>query len=296
MNNSLVSIIVPCYNQAQYFKEALQSVLDQTYTNWECILVNDGSTDHTEEIALSWCKKDDRFIYIKKMNGGLSSARNTAIEIAKGEYLQFLDSDDVLDVRKLELSLKELNQDFNQSKNIVITNFRRFTDNSYNSTIPFCTLKPEMFHFRDVLLKWERVFSIPIHCGFFRSDLFHDFKFPEELKAKEDWVMWLHLFQKKAEIVFINKPLVYYRINPQSMTNNSRHMQENHLKAIVYIKDIISEKDYIDYLVFELKQKFEENSTLKNTINNIKKTASYRVTEKIKKAFLIKFFFKINKK
>ena len=96
MNNFLVSIIVPCYNQAQYFTEALQSVLDQTYKNWECILVNDGSTDHTEEIALEWSKIDDRFVYIKKENGGLSSARNSGIEIAKGDYLQFLDADDVL--------------------------------------------------------------------------------------------------------------------------------------------------------------------------------------------------------
>lgn len=76
LNLSLISVIVPCYNQAQYLDECLQSVLDQTYQNWECIIVNDGSPDNTEEIALRWTKKDSRFRYLKKENEGLSSARN----------------------------------------------------------------------------------------------------------------------------------------------------------------------------------------------------------------------------
>jgi glycosyltransferase involved in cell wall biosynthesis len=290
MNNSLVSIITPCYNQAQYLDEALQSVLEQTYSNWECIVVNDGSTDCTDEIALAWCKKDDRFIYIKKENGGLSSARNSGIERARGDYLQFLDSDDVLDTRKLELSLNELSKKNNKDKNILITNFRRFTENHNNSTIAFCTLTPDLFNFRAVLLKWESVFSIPIHCGFFKSDLFHDFRFPEELKAKEDWIMWLYLFQKKVNIIFINQPLAYYRLNPQSMTNDYIHMQENHIKAMVYIKEIISEKDYIDYLVFELKQKYGETTKLKTTICNYQNSRTFRIAEKIKAIFLAKFF------
>ena len=62
----MISIVVPCYNQAQYLEECLQSVLDQTYEKWECLIVNDGSTDNTEEIALQWKKKDSRFIYLKR--------------------------------------------------------------------------------------------------------------------------------------------------------------------------------------------------------------------------------------
>ncbi|WP_374360648.1 glycosyltransferase family 2 protein, partial [Cloacibacterium sp.] len=72
----LISVVVPCYNQAQYLDECLQSVLNQTYQDWECIIVNDGSPDHTEEIAKNWVEKDTRFIYLSKENGGLSSARN----------------------------------------------------------------------------------------------------------------------------------------------------------------------------------------------------------------------------
>jgi hypothetical protein len=71
-----ISIIIPCYNQAVFLPDALESVMNQTHLNWECIVVNDGSIDRTEEVALNWVRRDHRFIYLKKENGGLSSARN----------------------------------------------------------------------------------------------------------------------------------------------------------------------------------------------------------------------------
>ena len=108
----LISVIVPCYNQAQYLDECLQSVLDQTYTDWECIIVNDGSPDHTEEIAKKWVEKDARFRYLSKENGGLSSARNAGIEIAKGEWILPLDADDKIGERYLELAEKEFENDY----------------------------------------------------------------------------------------------------------------------------------------------------------------------------------------
>ena len=104
--NPLISVIVPCYNQAQYLDECLQPVLDQTYTDWECIIVNDGSPDHTEEVAKKWLEKDNRFRYIYKENGGLSSARNAGIREAKGEWIQFLDSDDKINTISFELLTK----------------------------------------------------------------------------------------------------------------------------------------------------------------------------------------------
>lgn len=290
---SKVSIIVPCYNQAQYLDEALQSVLRQTYTNWECIIVNDGSPDHTEEIANKWVNKDARFFYLKKDNGGLSSARNLGLDSAKGEYIQFLDSDDILNNRKIELSMKELHLEANI--NIVISNFRMFTDSPNYTSRPYCKLSFEFFNFKSTLLKWESVFSIPIHCGLFDTHLFEDFRFPEELKAKEDWIMWLCLFQKEFKVSFVDKPLAYYRMQQKSMTNDAKHMLENHMKAIVYIKNIISEKDYIDYLYLELQQKYNETVKLRTTIYNYQNSTTYKIAEKIKATFLLKYFLKIIK-
>lgn len=86
MGNPLISIIIPCYNQAQYLPETLQSVMEQVYPNWECLIVNDGSPDNTEEIALDWCRKDTRFRYLSKPNGGLSDTRNFGIKHSSGKY------------------------------------------------------------------------------------------------------------------------------------------------------------------------------------------------------------------
>ena len=87
----LISVIIPCYNQAHFLDETLNSILTQSYDNWECIIINDGSLDATEKIGLDWSNKDSRFKYVKKENGGLSSARNKGLELAKGDFIQFLD-------------------------------------------------------------------------------------------------------------------------------------------------------------------------------------------------------------
>ncbi|MFV8358067.1 glycosyltransferase family 2 protein, partial [Flavobacterium sp. XS1P32] len=78
---SLVSVIIPCYNQDQFLAETLQSVFDQTYSNWECIIVNDGSTDNSESIILDWVQRDKRFQYCKTKNSGVSAARNYGLRI-----------------------------------------------------------------------------------------------------------------------------------------------------------------------------------------------------------------------
>ena len=90
----MISIIIPVYNTSKYLDQCLQSVLDQTYTDWECILVDDGSTDNSGEICDNWGKKDNRFIIIHQKNQGVSAARNHGIKKSKGEYLCFIDSDD----------------------------------------------------------------------------------------------------------------------------------------------------------------------------------------------------------
>ena len=103
-----VSIIVPCYNQAQYLGQALKSVLGQTYQGWECLIVNDGSTDDTEIVAKQWLEKDERFAYYYKTNGGLPQTRNFGIERAVGTFILPLDADDYLSVNYIECCVNEL--------------------------------------------------------------------------------------------------------------------------------------------------------------------------------------------
>jgi glycosyltransferase involved in cell wall biosynthesis len=193
--DELISIIIPCYNQGQFLDETLLSVYNQSYPNWECIIVNDGSTDNSESIAKKWANKDKGFIYFHKENNGVSSARNFALEKAKGSYVQFLDADDLLDSRKLELSLSALKELQSENKQIVISNFRMFSVNADTTTAPYCILKSELFTYENLLYKWNESFSIPIHCGFFEMSLFEGIRFPENLTAQEDWIVWVKLFK-----------------------------------------------------------------------------------------------------
>lgn len=91
-----VSVIVPVYNQGEFLAEALDSVLQQTYSNWECVIVNDGSTDNTEEVALDYVNKDGRFRYLYQDNSGVSAARNNGIRHSDGLFILPLDGDDIL--------------------------------------------------------------------------------------------------------------------------------------------------------------------------------------------------------
>ena len=94
--NSLVSVIVPIYKVEDYLDECVKSIVDQTYKNIEIILVDDGSPDHCPQKCDKWAKKDLRIRVVHKQNGGLSSARNAGLDVAKGEYIAFVDSDDFI--------------------------------------------------------------------------------------------------------------------------------------------------------------------------------------------------------
>lgn len=101
--NNLVSIIMPSYNTAKYISAAIESILNQTYENWELIIVDDCSTDNTDEILTEYAKKDSRIRYYKnEKNSGAAVARNRALRQAKGKWVAFLDSDDLWEKDKLE--------------------------------------------------------------------------------------------------------------------------------------------------------------------------------------------------
>ncbi|MCT4013592.1 glycosyltransferase family 2 protein [Elizabethkingia anophelis] len=220
-----ISIIVPCYNQSQYLDECLQSILDQTFKDWECIIVNDGSPDDTKRIALQWVDQDSRFKYIEKENGGLSSARNAGIKAAKGEWIQFLDSDDKLDIKKFEKS-----HIYFSTKDIVISGYTLFNEKREFSVN--CKYFDKELNFINLIMDWDKEYSIPIHCPIFRKEKIGFFD--ESLKAKEDWMFWLDVFKRTNLYQFIESKLAFYRMNANSMTRNSEFMFAN--EEIAYQK------------------------------------------------------------
>ncbi len=283
MNNPLISIIVPCYNQAQYLSEALQSVLNQTYINWECIIVNDGSPDDTAVVAQEWVAKDFRFKYIYKENGGLSSARNAGLDEAVGIYVQFLDADDVLESSKFEKSLRKI---FDFECDIVVTNFRMFFNDISESTDPFCVIKNEYLNYENIVFNWDYLFSIPIHCGFFKKIFFEEFRFPIELRAKEDWIMWMLIFKNNSNCIFIDESLVFYRQHYANMTSNRQLMEKSLFESLLISKSILENNEYEDLLILKLKRTFDQVDQATKKYRLIKDSNSFKFGFKVKRMLM----------
>ncbi|MFR4697621.1 MAG: glycosyltransferase family 2 protein [Streptococcus salivarius] len=142
-NKEVVSIVIPIYNVEAYLKQCLETIVNQTYPNLEIILVNDGSPDNSEEICKEFFKRDSRIRYVRQVNGGLSAARNTGIDLATGDYITFVDPDDWVTedyVETLYTQLKKYEADvsianynlFNESTSKFLI---KVTENDYSETL-----------------------------------------------------------------------------------------------------------------------------------------------------------------
>ena len=199
MNTPLVSVVVPCYNDGQYLSEALQSVFNQTYKNWECIIVNDGSTDNSTEIAKKWLSIDSRFSYIEIENSGVCKARNVGIDRAKGDYILPLDADDKI------------------SKDYLYLGIKAFLD---NNALYVVYSEAEFFGNKKGLLKLKE-FSLEnlarnnmIFCSAFfrREDCLSIGKYDLNLRdGLEDWEFWINLLKEGGKVHKIPKVCFYYR-------------------------------------------------------------------------------------
>lgn len=230
-NNSLVSIIIPCYNQDEYLDEALQSVFNQTYVDWECLIIDDGSPDNTEERAKIWVEKDSRFRYFYKENGGVSSARNFGIAKAKGAFIQFLDADDIILSTKISKSI-QVTKAFDVQ--VVCTNYNRFSESLSLMLGAFSNLEKYEFTFQNVARYWNDGFTIPIHCFLFKYEVIKDYRFPIGITAQEDWVLWLQVYQENPKTYYLNEILALYRSNPKGRTSTGSIFNET-LLAIDYL-------------------------------------------------------------
>jgi len=228
MNKPLVSIIIPTYNRADLLSRAIQSVINQTYKDWELLIIDDGSTDNTKEIVEEFVKKDPRIKYFYQENKGQGAARNLGIRESKGEYIAFLDSDDEFLENKIEKSVKIFNEDKNigmiYSNAIIIGNY---LDNKksleisklYYGNIYKKLLLNNFITTSTVVVKKE----VFLNCGFFnKSSLLRNF---------EDYDMWLRI-AKKYKIGYISEVLVKYNFSPKI---NSWEKRKNAYKAMIYI-------------------------------------------------------------
>lgn len=205
-----ISIIIPVFKVEQYLRTCLASVLNQSYNNWEMILVDDGSPDSCGEICDEYAEKDSRIVVIHKENGGLSSARNEALDYPlKGEFVTFLDSDDFWHPDYLSV-LVGLQKEFNAD--IVQCNYVRGIAKTFPKIKEDTNV--EVFDHHEVFLKEKAKI---IMCGkLYRKQLFDDVRMPVGLYNEDDWTTW-KLYYKSGIVAVTNQTLYYYTINPSSI-------------------------------------------------------------------------------
>lgn len=280
MKNPLVSIIVPCFNQAQYLEESLQSIYDQTYAHWECIIVNDGSPDNTETVTRKWEAKDSRFIYLYKENGGVSSARNLGIEKAKASYIITLDADDKYEITFLEKALNLLLA--NDELGIVSSWGRHFTNDKqlqvFKSNAKTVTdfLFYNGFNMGSSLFRkvcWEQVGGYDTNPR----------------NGYEDWEFYLRVCALGWKVHSIEEVLFFYR---QHVVSRRKEMNvaEKENKKYIYLKNkeiyCAHYEELIDrFLTFcDLEKK--ENNKYSNTIDYKIGAAILKPFRKLKWVFL----------
>lgn len=272
--NELVSIIVPCYKQAHFLKDSLQSVLDQMYSEWECIIVNDGSPDDTAEIAQQWYSKDSRFIYLEKENGGLSSARNFGIKHCKGKYILPLDADDILHPDYLIKTIFELEKN---PALAIISCYSKFFINEKTNIV--YQLKPVGDTCHDLLYVNQLIAT-----SLYRKKCWEEVGgYDEEMKKGfEDWEFWLAITKKGWKYKIVPEFLFYYRKAKKSMLVDTVSNHADDIKEYIIKKH----RDcYIDDFENCIKVLFYEKNALRKNQKKIKNSLEYKIAKAICKPY-----------
>ena len=215
-----ISIIVPVYNVEKYISRCIESVLCQTFTNFELILVDDGSPDNSVSICEKYMEKDARVSLIHKENGGLSSARNAGIDSAKGEYLLFVDGDDVIHPKTLEILYSNLKD---SNAQISIGNFCRFHN---DSELSFQTGDENAQSSNSGIQVLEKLYDrndasrYVSACGkLIKRSFFENVRFPVGRLFEDEFTTYL-LYYKAKKVLVVEMVLYYYYVNDEGITRN----------------------------------------------------------------------------
>ncbi|MCL4552961.1 MAG: glycosyltransferase [Candidatus Marsarchaeota archaeon] len=213
-----VSVIIPTYNRSGYLSEALNSVLNQTFRDFEIIVVDDGSTDDTKAVAE---KAGERVRYVWQVNQGLSSARNTGIREALGDYVVFLDSDDLILPRKLECQATYLDE---HSAVGVVYSDVYFCDEAGRNLALFSEYAPGRQCSGDVLGELIKGSLMPVHAAMVRKLCLNEVGgFDETLPSLEDWDLWIRIAQAH-HFAYLSQPVAKYRLHGSMMSHDVRRM------------------------------------------------------------------------
>jgi teichuronic acid biosynthesis glycosyltransferase TuaG len=217
--SQLVSVIMPAYNAGRYIAESIRSVLEQTYANWELVVVDDGSTDDTAALVRDFAAADERIRYFHQPNGRLGKARNTGLRFAAGELVAFLDSDDLWMPEKLALQVEALNA---HDADVVYSDGFIFSDDDVaddTTTFPILPGRQDGERLFDQLLLGNRIAVLSVmlrRTALERAGLFEE---ETSFHGAEDYDLWLRLAKGGAVFYGMTERLVRYRRHSAAMTS-----------------------------------------------------------------------------
>ncbi len=228
----MVSIIIPVYNAEKYLAECVDSVLAQTYRNIEVILVNDGSNDSTKTICDAYLKVDDRVKVFHQKNKGVSSARNVGIDNSRGEYITFIDADDVVDKKFIEkqlLCIQFTKADICMSEYLITLTPLSVTGKNHELNYICYSAKDIL---KDVLNK--KISNVGATTKLIHRSLIDDLRFQEDIFIAEDMLFTIQLLGKAQKVVYLPESLYFYRQNIEESTTKRNFTKKVNTLFLAY--------------------------------------------------------------
>ena len=232
----LISIIVPIFKVEEYLKDCVDSILNQTYRNLEIILVDDGSPDNCGIICDEYALKDNRILVIHKENGGLSDARNAGLDVCKGEYISFIDSDDFVHPQFIEILYQNLVE---HDADISFCDYVRFKKNDKLHTNDENPLVIKIFEGNQMITNLYDVNWYPknvvVWNKVYKKEVFKNIRYPRGFNH-EDELIFTDLYSKDLKVVYASKKLLYYRIREESIMSNIYSRTNLQSRKELYLK------------------------------------------------------------
>lgn len=306
-NTLQVSIIMATYNRAHLIKKTLDSITSQTYTNWECLIIDDGSTDNTKEILRPYLLKDLRFNYYERTKShkkGLPGCRNQGLELAKGEFIIFFDDDDIVHPDNLKICIEVLSD-----KDLYFCRYEKepfwgeWKTKTFKHASGFTSKLVEINDLENIITGKLSFASCTV---LWKSECFEEIRFKEELLYAEEWECYTRLLSIGIKGISIDKVLYYNRKHPNSNTgefyNNDPIRRRSNTTAVLLVIKTLKKKDLftprlrkyfiqtgfflMDYSIIEY--------TLKATDSSLYEQVKYRIGFKYYP--IIKVFFRMRKR
>ena len=238
----VLSVIMPCYNQAQYIEEAIESVINQSYRNWELIIIDDGSTDNSFEIAEKYASGDQRIKCLSQPNGGPSKARNNGVKKSVGKYLMFFDSDDKLAPQYFDKGIDYMSSHPNCA--VFYSRLKRFGKKNDELTIRFTS-------YQDHLCSSSLFPTCIIH----RTDFERIGGFDEDMKGYEDWEMFIRLLYHNDNVYQYPEIMFFYRWNMDEGSVNLQAIRRSkEIMEYIYDKNRAIYDEYFGNPIHSIQQ------------------------------------------